>query len=373
MMSILNSHKLIFTLFSILCLVGCSEVIELKNNSEGGQVVIYGRISNSTQANEVIISRSGGATTAPLPIEGAIVKIIDNAGAEELLVEEAPGRHVLIGDIISGEFGQSYRLEVTVNNKLYTTQFQELMPVIAQDEMRYEIGVERDITSTGTEVSEEVVSIFFDSDLPAELPDEFFIRWEVEEAYSVLTSFLPIFWFPRAPSQKSCIIVNKLGADNIFLLDGREIRTSELRNRKLITRRIDRSFSNKHYFNLIQSSVSQENHEYWQDLRTLTITNGSIFDPVVGPLKGNIQSSDPEEDVFGFFEVIGIDTTRLLMTNNDIPVFFEDPCQLIGEKIIPLLTVPFGCVDCLIQRKLIDPGCLFCSENPGNSPRPSYF
>ncbi len=373
MMSILNSHKRIFTLLLVLCFVSCSEVIELKNNSEGGQVVIYGRISNSTQANEVIISRSRGATTAPLPIEGAIVKIIDNAGAEELLVEEAPGRYVLIGDRISGEFGQSYRLEVTVNNKLYTTEFQELMPVIAQDEMRYEIGVERDITSTGTEVSEDVVSIFFDSNLPTELPDEFFIRWEVEEAYSVLTAFLPAFWFPGGSSQRSCIIINKLGADNIFLLDGREIRTSELRNRKLISRRIDRTFSNKHYFNLIQSSVSQENHEYWQDLRTLTITNGSIFDPVVGPLKGNIQSSNPEEDVFGFFEVIGIDTTRLLMTNNDIPVFFEDPCKFIGDKVIPLLTVPFGCVECLIQRKLIDPGCLSCSAIPNNAVRPSYF
>lgn len=374
----LPCHIVRIKAFAITCILllvfSCSEVIELKDNTEGGQVIIYGRISNSTQANEVIISRARGASSAPLPIEGAIVKISDNTGAEEFLQETSPGHYALERSVISGQFGNSYRLEADIGGQIYSTEFQELMPILSQDEMRYEIGVERDITSSGATVTDDVVRVFVNSTLPDDLPEEFYMRWEIEEAYTVLTAFFPIFWFPRsAPPQDQCFIVNKLGADEIYLLDGTEIRRSELRNRELITRKIDRSFQNKHYFNLIQSRVSKENFDYWEKIRTLTITNGSIFDQVVGPLKGNIKSTDPSEDVFGFFEVVGIDTARLLMTNNDIPVFFRDPCVFQGDLVLPLLTVPFDCFECLIQRKIVDPECAFCSAVPNNSPRPSYF
>ncbi|OEK02280.1 hypothetical protein BFP97_12460 [Roseivirga sp. 4D4] len=372
-LSILQKPAYRLLLLLLLVTFACSEVIELEDNTVGGQVIIYGRISNSTEANEVIISRARQASTAPTPIEEATVKIIDDNGLEEFLVEGEPGHYVLERNIISGEPGRSYRLEVNIHGDVYFTDFQELLPVISQDEMRYEIGVERNITSTGAAVEEDVVRLFVNSDLPSDLPEKFFIRWEMEEVYSVLTGVLPAFWFPGAPNQSQCYVTYKLGAEEIFLLDGRDIRRSDLRNRELITRRIDRSFANKHYFNLIQSRVSEENFDYWERVRTLTITNGSIFDSVVGPLKGNVKSEDPGEEVFGFFEVIGIDTARLLMTNNDIPIFFEDPCNFQGDKIVPLLTVPFGCVQCLIQQKLVDPGCLSCAAVPNNGPRPGYF
>lgn len=371
--SILQNLACILSLVLLSGVFACSEVIELEDNTEGGQIIIYGRISNSTQANEVIISRAGKASTAPTPIEEANVKIIDDTGLEEVLIERAPGHYILERNVLSGQFGRSYRLEADIGGTIYSTDFQELLPVLSQDEMRYEIGVERNITSKGAAVEEDVVRLFVDSDLPTDLPDKFFVRWEMEEVYSVLTGIFPTFWFPGAPGQSQCYITYKLGADEIFLLDGRDIRRSDLRNRELITRRIDRSFSNKHYFNLIQSRVSEENFDYWERVRMLTITNGSIFDPVVGPLRGNLTSENPDEEVFGFFEVIGIDTARLLMTNNDIPVFFHDPCNFLGDNVVPLLTVPFGCFQCLLDQKLIEPGCASCSAIPNNGPRPSYF
>ncbi len=373
-LSILQKPVYKLSLLILFGIYACAEVIELEDNTVGGQVIIYGRISNSTQANEVIISKAGQASTAPIPIEGAIVKIVDDTGIEEFLVEVAPGHYTLNRNVLSGQFGRSYRLEADIEGNIYSTDFQELLPVLSQDEMRYEIGVERDITSSGAMVTEDVVRVFVDSNLPDDLPERFFMRWEIEEVYSVLTGIFPTFWFPTtAPPQQQCYVTYKLGADEIFLLDGRDIRRSDLRNRELITRRIDRSFQNKHYFNLIQSRVSEENYEYWEKVRTLTITNGSIFDPVVGPLKGNIKSDNPEEEVFGFFEVVGIDTARLLMTNNDIPVFFHDPCVFLGDLVLPLLTVPFDCFECLIQRKIIDPQCAFCNAVPNSGPRPSYF
>ncbi|MFY0593464.1 DUF4249 family protein [Roseivirga sp.] len=360
-------------LLPLLFLTACAEVIELNIEEAADRIVIYGRISNSNNANEVTIARTQGAERAQLPVSGATVRVIDNNDVARLFVETEPGLYVLQNSDAPGEFGNSYRLEAVVDQQVYSTAFQELMPVIAQDELRYEIGVQRDITASGASISNDVVNIFSDSSLPNDLPEKFFIRWEIEEAYSTLTTVLPVFWFPRAPPQQQCYIVNKLGGDNIFLLDGRQIRNSQLNNRKIISRVIDNSFQNKHYFNLIQSSISEENHDYWEKVKTLTVANGSIFDSVVGELNGNISSEDPTEEVFGFFEVIGIDTTRLLMTNNDIPVFFVDPCLFLGDKVPPLLTVPFGCVQCLLDEKLIEEECLFCFTISNSTSRPSYF
>ncbi|OEK06570.1 DUF4249 family protein [Roseivirga misakiensis] len=359
--------------FVFLIIASCSEVIELDIEASANEVVIYGRISNSYDANEIFISRTQGAESAALPISGASVQVIDNNGLVREFLENEPGVYVMRPSDAPGEFGSSYRLEAVIDGKVYSTEFQELMPVISQDELRYEIGVERDITSTGANIENDVVKIFADSKLPDDLPEDFFIRWEIEEAYSTFTAFLPVFWFPRAPPRTQCYVVNKLGADQIFLLDGRVIRRNDLNNRPIITRVIDNSFQNKHYFNLIQSSISQENHDYWDDVRSLTISNGTIFDPVLGKLQGNISSNDPGEEVFGFFEVIGIDTTRLLMTNNDIPVFFVDPCLFLGDRVPPLLTVPPNCVQCLIDEKIVEESCIFCSAVPNSTSRPNYY
>lgn len=365
--------KIILLIGLVLMAFSCAEVIELKNDSEGGQLVIFGRITNGGMGNSVNITRTLPEGQDPEKVSGAVVRVIDSNGGEEQYVETSPGLYELARNVVQGQVGETYNLVVELDGKTYTSSMQEMMPILAQDELRFELGTEDQITGTGTSISEDVVRIFANSTFET-IPDEFYIRWAMEESYTVYGVDLPRSRFPRyTPAQ--CYIINELSAQDIFLVDGTEIRNTQLDNRQVAVRPIDFSFDTKHYFNIIQFGLNKDSHEYWKRLQSITTRQGSIFDVAPAAVRGNFTSSDPAEDVFGFFEASSADTTRMLMTNNDIPVFFLDPCQITPEDFSRIFReVAFECIDCLFQLKIVEPECIYCSLLPNSTrTRPSYF
>lgn len=367
-----NQIKLL-SMMLLLAVIGCTEVITLNSESTGGDLVIFGRLTNGTMGNLVSITRTLPDGQDPLPISGAVVRVIDVEGnLTEEYQETSPGEYELCRDIVQGQVGGVYRLVVELDGKIYTSGLQEMMRVLGRDELRYELDIEEGISNQGVATSEDVVRIFANTTFD-NLPEEFYVRWTMEESYTVFGLVLPLSHFPRyTPLQ--CYIINELSAQDIFLVDGTEIRNVELNNREVAVRPIDRSFETKHYFNIIQMALNKESHEYWQKLQSITVRQGSIFDVPPAAVPGNFTSSDPEEDIFGFFEATAVDTSRLLMTNNDIPLHFLDPCQLTREQWRMLFTVPFECVPCLITEKIVEETCIFCNRFPNSTLfRPSYF
>jgi len=356
----------------MFCLVSCAEVIDLKNETSGGQLVIAGRITNGGMGNTVEITRTLPEEQAPELISGALVKVIDENGAEEAYVEISPGQYVLNRDVVQGQVGGVYQLLVDYDGKTYTSSMQEMMPILARDELRFELDIQDEVTSTGTAISSDVVKIFANSTLES-LPVEFYVRWLMEESYTVKGADLPRSKFPRY-SPQICYIINELSSQDIFLVDGSEIRNVNLNNREVAVRPIDFSFKTKHYFNIIQLGLNKETHDYWQTLQSITTRQGSIFDTPPAAVPGNFTSSDLTEEVFGFFEAASVDTTRLLVTNNDIPLFFLDPCQTDREDFFRILRLPQECISCLIEEEIYEPECIFCSLLPNSTTaRPSYF
>ncbi len=358
---------------SFLMTLGCSEVIDLNTETGGDQLIISGRITNGGQGNVVNISRAQPDERAPEPVVGATVKIIDlDSNVEEILNQTEPGQYELCRDVVQGEVGGTYQLEVLLEGKTYTSTAQEMMPILAEDELRFEIDIQDNITGTGTAISTDVVRVFANSTLE-NLPEEFFIRWAMEEVYTISGMELPVRRF-QFYSQMTCYITNELSTQDIFLVDGSEVRNVNLNNREVAVRPIDYTFSTKHYFNIIQFALNKEAHDYWERLRSLTTRQGSIFDAPPAPVPGNMMSSDPAEDVFGFFEASAVDTARLLVTNNDIPLFFLDPCQTNREDFLRIIRVPRDCVQCLIDERIVEAECIFCDLLPNSSTiRPSYF
>jgi len=357
---------LIFFAFS------CAEVIDLNTETDGGQLIIYGRITNGGMGNSISITRAQPEGQAPASVSGALVTVTDGNGAEELYRESTPGVYVLARNTVVGQVGGTYQLEVVLDGVTYTSNLQEMMPIIAQDELRYELDIEQDVSSTGTEFSNDVVRIFANSTLNS-LPDNFYIRWAMEEVYNRDGVDLPVNNFPFY-SKMRCYITNELSTDEIFLVDGAAVRNVNLNNREVAVRRIDNTFIGRHYFNIIQFALNEEAHEYWQNLQSITSRQGSIFDVAPAALRGNIVSSDPSEQVFGFFEASAVDTTRLLMTNNDIPIFFAGPCALTTTEEFRIRRLPTMCISCLFEEGILEEECVFCNLLPNSSTvRPSYF
>jgi hypothetical protein len=76
------------------------------------------------------------------PIRWAVVKINDDSGIEEVLIETKPGVYVTKADGIRGIPGKSYRLTVETNGEVYQSDYELLQPSVGIDSVYYQIGQE---------------------------------------------------------------------------------------------------------------------------------------------------------------------------------------------------------------------------------------
>lgn len=362
-----------YCLLVLFGLFGCSEVIDLDTNQEGGQLIVFGRLSNSNVGNYVSVQRTGVLGKPPTPVFGAEVTISNGTGDTELLIEGDSGVYELPGNVLIREPGQSYVLDVKVRDKTYSTAPQIMPENYGEDFLSWELAVNRDISSAGVAVEEDVVNIYGRTEF-SNLPDEFYLRWDIEEAYTYLGTFLPLNHFPLSGGQSQCFVVRDLNEQRIFLHNGKENSAVSLPNQLFVSRRVDKSFQTLHYFNVIRSSLSKEAYEYWSRLDVIVNRQGSIFDVPPAAVQGNVLAESAAEEVLGFFEVVSVDTTRLALTRRDIPVFIFDDCERRGERFLDLFRVPRDCRQCLVDQGIVDASCLYCNVLPGSSStRPSYF
>lgn len=356
----------------LLVLLACSEVIDISVSESGGQLIISGRVSNSSEGNYVSIHRTGVLGRPPEPVVNAEVIITDGAGDVQRLVAADSGFYKFRATDFRGQIGETYGLEVRLNGQTYYTSAQPMPPLYGRDSLYFELTKTETISTQGVLVEDDVLEIYMDTELE-DTSGEFYIRWDLEEAYTYLGTFLPSSHFPPGGGQPQCYVTNRLNQQKVFLHNGRENKASSIPGQHLISRPIDKSFQALHYFNVIRSSLSSETHEYWSQLDRVVNRQGSIFDVAPAAIKGNV-ISDLDEEVLGYFEVVSVDTTRLAVTRNDVPLFFFDECVKKGEAYRELFTVPVGCVQCLIDRGIVAPHCLYCNILPGSSYiRPSYF
>jgi hypothetical protein len=111
----------------------------------------------------------------------------------------------------------------------------------------------------------------------------------------------------------------------------------------------------RHYFNVYQYSLTEDNYLYWENIRKVANQQGSIFDPPPAPISGNMfNPNDPEELVLGYFQVVQIDTVRTFVLPVDL-----DPAAPIDE--------------CNFQTG-VSSRCFSCSGEPGATLiRPEYW
>ncbi|WP_422355173.1 DUF4249 family protein [Roseivirga pacifica] len=368
-----KKYIFIYALALMLMAVGCTQVIDLDTDEVGGKLVIFGRVSNSSVGNTVTVTRTQPNGEDPLPIENARVLIFDQQDNAAQLNYIGNGIYELPHGVLNQQVGSQFRLEVNIDGATYTSPLQQMPELVGQDEVSWERIEHTTISSTGVTVVRDAIRVTASTNIYNK-PNEFFLRWHVEETYPLVGASLPNSHFPFY-TPMVCYAEIPLNQQEIMLLDGTEVRPDFIAPREMAIRFLDYTFDRKHYFSVIQSSITKEAHEYWSRVNTITARSGSIFDIPPASVPGNITSSDPNENVLGFFEVIALDTARTLVTNDDLNIFFERPCQTTGSEMYRRITsVPYMCPSCLVDEKILPEVCIFCDRQPYHSQqRPSYF
>lgn len=117
--TILSYTYLCFSIGTLLSLVSCEKVIDVKLNTSANQLVIEGVITDQPGQQTITLSQSVPYSTSNVypPVTGAQVVVTDDQSHSWTFTESKPGIYTFSS--LKGEAGHKYTLKVVANNTTY--------------------------------------------------------------------------------------------------------------------------------------------------------------------------------------------------------------------------------------------------------------
>lgn len=325
-------------------LTGCISSYNLDNDNSEPLLVVDGKITQENTQHELTLRRSTATgSTDYNAVTGARISLHDDIGNSEVYYEFEEGKYLLDGNILQRIPGKSYYLEIQLpDQKTYRSVPQTMPEVIKPNKLYFELEEIEEISDLENTIIKRYLNFYINTPVIEDNRDYHFI-WRMDHAYS----FAELQCSPlRTPL--TCYITRQLISDNLKIFTSEDLSGGELKDFRVGSIQIfpNWEFYEKHFFNVAQHSITKEAYIYWETVKKVAQSTGSIFDTPPGPINGNIYNvNDPDERVLGFFEVSAVDTIRTYTFAADLePLAIVDRCN-------PLIWPPWRfpeCCNCLV-------------------------
>jgi len=334
--------KYILYLICILPFTSCIDEIQLDTEGSQSRIVIEGAITTKAPPYIVNVRQSGqfdrGPAAVQLPISGAEVRLFDNAGNSELLLEgDKQGEYRSPASGMQGEVGKSYYVEVTLSDgTVYASQPERINPVPEIDSLSYNETFQETLTGNGNVLEIPVVQLFTHTTLSSE--ELTFLRWRAfgEYEFSESSRFVP---FPPGP--KSCYVKENIDFDQVFIFSNEDADGKFSLRQQLVEERIDDRFGFKYSFYVEQYAITENAYRFWQAVQREFQRSGDLFEPPPALIQGNFfNKNDPTEIVLGYFSASSVSNNRIFISSGELR---EDspPCSR-------RFGAPQACTNCLV-------------------------
>ncbi len=336
--------KYIFITTVLALLIGissCIDEIKLNVDTEQRSLVVDGFVTDSLGDFQLKLSQSSvigiGNDNILDPIPNATVALMDTDGETYPYVEsiESPGIYELFN--FKAERGKSYFVDIVLpDGKHYQSTPAELRSSSKIDNISYDVNEETFRDNAGELVTENIISAKIATDFSdAAVPP--FLRWRVSGQYQVQENF------PMALNPKRCYVSVNLDINDIRIFDATQVNGNELFEQVIAEAAYDFRFGEQFCFHVSQFSISEEEYNYWRNIKEIIDIDGSLFDPPPGTVVGNIRNVDDPDDVaVGYFSVASIFFRRYFVNRDETRVSVRSKCEGF------FLRVPFACDDCLL-------------------------
>lgn len=357
---------------------GCVEKINFDVPLASNQTVIEGMITADPGPYTVKISRGlelDSDTSMVVGIEGAVVRLFDDSGNVEDLVESSPGIYQT-GGAIQGQFGHAYHIEVqTAEGKFFRSVPDTLTPIGEIEEIRhvYEARTIVEDPLLG-EVAADVFNIFMDATAGGENSN--YVRWKYTGTYEVLTNpELRIEWVQGSGPNKipwadplPCSGYVRVWQNARFeiskrtesecstcwvkdfepapqLADDQFVRDGQFQNVKITEIPINAAtFHEKYRIQIELMSLSRTAFNFFNLVREQKVNATSLFQPPSSEIRGNIEAENPDDIVLGLFWATAIDRRTLFISRDEVPY-----------PLLPIETVVQACYDFYPNASTVKP------------------
>jgi hypothetical protein len=296
--------------FFILNSLQCIEEINLAVDASTETMVIQGLIGDHLDSYQVEVktAREFGL----FPVEGASVLVVDDEG-NEFQFQPSSSKSGLYEATLEAQVNRQYQLQVSIAGREYKSIPSQVLPSPVMRQVTHRLANQISIDVTGNQLSEKIVQAEVDVDFSglASLP---YLRWRMLGEYEFHED-IPII-------SQTCYIKETIDLNKLLIYSPRYLNQNTLVNQAIHYTKLDKRFTYLYCFHISQYTMNAAEYQYWDALRDLIENKGTLYDPPVGNIRGNIYSvSNPSESVVGYFSVAGIDTIR----------YFVNPLELIPD------------------------------------------
>ena len=323
-------------LFVAFSLVTCIDPFNPQIDNYQDLLVVDALVTDENSSYFVKLSRTTETPRkTPVAVTGAQVSVTDNLGNAGVFTEILAGVYKSDSTAFTGVQDKTYTLRIrTAQGQEYESDPSTLYGGRDIDTVTY--ASDR-ITRDDGEVVEGL-RIYADSKGPA---DSRYFRWKYEEWWKFSIPYPKRFVYITQNNIYEIPAVNvtcwKTNKSDDINIQSREPGTggdfikkpvlfipSEESNRLLL----------QYCIEISQLSLSENEYEFWDQMRQINESGGDIFDKQPFPVITNIRcTSDPKEKVLGYFQVSSISRKRIYITRNDVRnlniKLYRYPCELM--------------------------------------------
>ncbi len=306
-------------------------------------LVVEGLVTDEAVPYEVRLSRSvPNEDSVPERITDATVYISDETGNKTYLGLTGEGYYATDPEAFRGVIGKTYTLHITTaDGREYTSDPATMLPVPGIEDIYYER--DREYSGDQREILDGL-RIYVDTEVGS--GERQYLRWEYEETWKFKLTDYKRFNFindslilPITEVKDICWKTVKSSA----IMEGSIVPGKDDYIKKAPVCFIAPAKSDRltqQYSMLVkQYSLSKEAFEFWNNLKKVNESGGSIFDEQPYLVISNIIClNDPGERVLGYFQVSAVQQERMYITANeldglDLP-WFQPDC--IRYEVNPL-------------------------------------
>ncbi len=336
----MNIKNLRYSILACFCLslFSCVDEIDLNVDTEQRTLIVDGFVSDFNADYTLKLSLSSvigiGNDNILDPVPGATIRLLDDRGGIFPYDEEEPGVYRLKG--FAAERLTSYQIDISLSDgRRFQSKPQELRSSSLIDSISYSIEEKSLRNNAGDFNSQLFISMLISTDI-SEAEEPPFLRWRVEGEYQLQEGF------PGALNLRRCYIKENLDLNDIRVFDASELNGNVLFDQVIAETPYNFRFADQFCFHVSQFSISEEEFEYWNNIKDIIDINGGLFDPPPGTVIGNIVNVDNPSDIaVGYFSVSSAFFTRQFINSNELDFFVEPKCSTRGFR-----DIPFGCRNC---------------------------
>jgi hypothetical protein len=295
----LHMKRLLGLLMPVLLLTTCVERIGVDLPDASEKLVVDGLISTMPGPYTVKLTQTAQYTTGSdgtnYLVGGARVRISDDAGNSEELIESSQGIYKTRTGGLQGQAGRSYTLFIeTPAGKKYQSRPELLKPTPAIENIYYEF-VE------ATPGKEEGFYVYIDVRDPAATED--YYRWNWVHYERIQYCFNEVVPPATTPTVLNCCT----NCWDIRRCNGCvNVASDRLVNGAMLSRQllaiVPYTARSRYFLYYEQHSLTRDAFKFWKALEEQSKNVGGIFDKPPATVRGNMYNpDDAEEVVLGYF------------------------------------------------------------------------